>query len=147
MEKIIEVARYFYSKNVSLTDKQVQKLVYYAYSWFIVQNNDNKDNIQNRLFDQHPEAWIHGPVFRDLFVQMNCNRQIFYENLNDIKLDENLKLFLDVIYNVYGKYNGNQLEELTHEEEPWKEARKGFLPNERCTTNISDKVIYQFYSK
>lgn len=146
MNKIFEVARYFYSKNAELTDKQIQKLVYYAYSWYIVKHNSQSDSIYNRLFEQHPEAWVHGPVFRDLYNEMYHNRKIFYENLNDIKLDNSIKNFLDIIYNVYGKYTGNQLEELTHSELPWNEARLGKEPNERSCTVINDRTIYNYYS-
>lgn len=145
MERILEVAKYFYSKNIQLTDKQIQKLVYYAYSWYIVQYNDDPQNINNRLFEQHPEAWVHGPVFRHLYNQMNNNRIILLENLNNINLPDNLKLFLDIIYNVYGKYTGNQLENLTHSELPWIEARRGYCTDERCAEYLSDKTIYNYY--
>ena len=56
------IAKYFLTKK-SLTPKKIQKLVYYAYSWFIALNNQSENQISNFLFNEEPEAWIHGPVF------------------------------------------------------------------------------------
>ena len=64
MENIFDVAIYIYRKLPFCTDKQIQKITYYAYCWFIVKNNKDGNNITNRLFDQQPQAWIHGPVFQ-----------------------------------------------------------------------------------
>lgn len=142
MEKLFDVARYILRKKPLFTDKQVQKITYYAYSWYLVKNNKD-NNIINRLVEQHPEAWIHGPVFYDLYEEMTYNRNGFLarqENLHD-----NTKDFLDIIINIYGKYTGNQLEDLTHNELPWNEARHG-LPNDvRSREELKDEVIYSYY--
>ena len=63
------IADFFLSKS-ALTQKKIQKLVYYAYSWFIAINNENADNIDNILFDEIPEAWLHGPVFPSLYSKI-----------------------------------------------------------------------------
>ena len=60
------VANYFLTKS-ELTPKKLQKLVYYSYSWFIALNNENENEINSLLFDETPEAWIHGPVFKSLY--------------------------------------------------------------------------------
>ena len=68
MEKItvFDIADFFLSKK-SVTHKKVQKLVYYAYVWFIALYNQDEDNIENVLSKEQPEAWIHGPVFPTLY--------------------------------------------------------------------------------
>lgn len=145
MEKLFDIAKYFFSKNHFLTDKQIQKLVYYAYAWYLVRNNPNKDNITNRLCTQHPEAWVHGPVFYDLYEEMTYNRLGFITR--EINLDVNMQNFLNVIYNVYGKYSGNQLEDMTHNETPWIIARFGYAPNQRSREEMDDAQIYEYFSK
>lgn len=145
MKNIYEIAKYFLSKNHFLTDKQVQKLVYYAYSWYIVNNNVNKNNITNRLCAEHPEAWVHGPVFYNLYEALTYHRQMFWQNEN-VDLDFNTKNFLDVIYNVYGKFTGNQLEDMTHNETPWIVARNGLAPNERSRRQLDDAQIYEYFA-
>lgn len=146
MENSINVARYFLSKDETLTDKQVQKLVYYAYCWYIVKNNTSKDEIKDKIFDEVPEAWIHGPVFPNLYQEMTHNRKKFLENKDYENMSEDLKEFLDTIFEAYGKYSGNELENLTHSEEPWKRARNGIASNEPSNNKLDDKVIYEYYS-
>ena len=135
------IGEYFLEKNLDLTDIQVQKLVYYAYSWYMVKNKGEK------LFDENPEAWIHGPVFKSLYKNMKINRDIM-EGINfDDRLDVETKRFLDIIYNVYGKFSGNELERMTHSESPWINARKGLESNEHSNNIISDEDIMNCYGK
>lgn len=144
MENLLDVARYIARKNPMYTDKQIQKITYYAYCWYIVKNNKDINNINERLVAQHPEAWIHGPVFYDLYEEMTYNRQMFYDYVEN--LEESTKKFLDKIIRVYGKYTGNQLEDMTHNELPWKEARNGLRPDERSREPLNDKTIYMYYN-
>lgn len=46
---------------------------------------------------------------------------------------------------MYGQYNGNQLESITHQETPWINARSAFSLLERCRNEISDKEIFGCY--
>ncbi len=147
MYDIIDIAKYFLSKNNDLTDKQVQKLVYYAYSWYIVANNESSDNIKNKLFQENPQAWIHGPVFNTLYREMKYNIKSFLVNDNYKKsIKESDKELLDLIYKVYGKYSGNGLEALTHSENPWILARNGLNEEEKSNNIIDDKVIFEYYN-
>lgn len=143
METIYDVARYILRKNPTYTDKQIQKLTYYAYCWYIVMYNNDANNINNRLINEHPEAWIHGPVFYELYETMTYNRSEFLDYQENLRDDT--KKFLDVIINLYGKYSGNQLEDMTHNELPWIEARTGKMPNERSRNQIKDGIIYFYY--
>lgn len=146
MNDIVDIARYFIDKKEYFTDKQIQKLVYYAYCWYIVKNNSSKEEIREKLFNESPEAWVHGPVFYSLYNEMTYNRKNFYNNYNFVKLDNEIKNLLDLIYNVYGKYSGNQLEALTHKELPWIVARNGLSANEKSNRKLDDKIIYEYYS-
>lgn len=135
------VGKYFYSKNQNLTDIQIQKLTYYAYAWYQIKHNGNK------LFDEKPQAWIHGPVFRSLYDAMKRND--FYKEELTIDLGD-IKDFLDLIYSVYGKYSGNELEAMTHSEIPWIRARQraglSNLPGSRATEEIQDEDIIEWGS-
>ena len=132
------IGQYFLSKNPDLTDIQIQKLVYYAYSWYMVKNNGKK------LFEENPQAWIHGPVFRTLFDSMKDYKK--FSDTNGIeKLEKDITEFLDVIYSIYGKYSGNELEKLTHSELPWIKARNGLKPYEFSQNTISDADIMKCY--
>lgn len=64
---------------------------------------------------------------------------------NKEKIEKEKAEFLDVIYKVYGKYSGNELEKLTHSEKPWINAREGCSPWERSTQYIKDEDIIDYY--
>lgn len=132
------VGQFFLSKNQDLTDIQIQKLVYYAYSWYMVLHGGKK------IFDEQPEAWIHGPVFRSLFNDMKSKS--FFDLSEVEKMCKSNTDFLNKIYDVYGNYSGNKLEMMTHSELPWKEARKGLAPYEHSQNKIKDSDIIKCYS-
>lgn len=144
MENLLDVAKYISDKTSLSTDKKVQKITYYAYCWYIALNNKSKDEINNRLFEQRPEAWIHGPVFYDLYDEMTYYRTRFFNRVAKIELET--ELFLDKIINIYNKYTGNQLEDMTHNELPWIEARKGIPPYVRSRDIIKDEDIFVYFN-
>lgn len=132
------IGQYFLSKNIELTDIQIQKLVYYAYSWFMVKNNGTK------IFEERPQAWIHGPVFRTLFDSMKDYKK-FLNDKGYEEIENNIKEFLNIIYDIYGKFSGNELEKMTHSEMPWIKARNGLRPYEFSQNVILDEDIIKCY--
>lgn len=144
MENLLDVAKYIYDNSGFPSDKKVQKLMYYAYSWYIVVHNQDVYSIKNKLVRQQPEAWIHGPVFQELFDYMTYHRVDFDER--EVNLKEDTKQFLDTIIALYGRYTGNQLEDMTHNELPWQEARGNLLANERSRNLIRDDTIFSYYN-
>ena len=139
------VADYFLSKS-SMTHKKLQKLVYYAYSWYIVINNDNS-NVQNVLFSDAPEAWIHGPVFPILYDKYKIYvREEIPKTNETIELDLETNELLNEILNVFRKYDGDKLELMTHQETPWKKARENLDSTMPSNNIILSEDIYNYYS-
>lgn len=132
------VAKYFYNKNNEFTEKQIQKLTYYAYVWYLTK-------YKKRLFEESPQAWIHGPVFMSLYKTMQ-NNKLIETSTECLKNNKDMIYVLDVVYKIYGKFSGNKLEQLTHAEDPWKNARKGLEATERSQKLISDEDIIAYYS-
>lgn len=136
------IGKYFQSKNNELSEIQIQKLTYYAYVWYMVINNGKK------LFEERPQAWVHGPVFRTLFNDMKYNRNKFLNMDAELEvLGQDVRNFLDTIYRLYGKYSGNELESLTHSEMPWRSARQGKKDYEYSEELIRDEDIMQYYGQ
>lgn len=140
---VLDIAKYFVESGILLSHKKLQKLVYYAYVWYLVKNNTSRDDLKNKLFDSNIEAWVHGPVCPDLYYAYNKNLISSYDIKN---IDDNTKKILDLIIRIYGKYTGEELEYMTHNEEPWKNARKGCSEDERSNEQLKDIDIYEFYS-
>lgn len=53
---------------------------------------------------------------------------------------------IDQVIEAYGELNGNQLEQISHSEEPWISARGTAKPLDTCSEKIDDHLIYNFYS-
>lgn len=148
MDTAIQIAKYMLSKK-PLTPKQVQKLLYYAYSLYLIKYNEqyNSEHM-NKLFDDKIEAWQHGPVIRSVYdyIKNTAYSNELVECKDDIRLsDRRIENFIDKILLVFGQYSGYELELMTHSEKPWKDAYDD-EDGPRCTNIIDDEDIYEFYS-
>lgn len=141
MESIYEVARYFLNQD-SMSHKKLQKLCYFAQAWYLA--NYGKALVPNRF-----EAWVHGPVCPDLYSKY---RSWGWENIpkDNIKADfeeDDVRPLLNRVYSVYGDFDADTLESITHREEPWRNARKGYPASAYCRNPISIKDMKRYYGE
>ena len=142
----LTVADFFRTKG-EMTHKKLQKLIYYAYAWFITVYNENSDDIINVLTEEQPEAWVHGPVFRTVYDKFKYSSWCIPKLDNpELNLSQEVINFLEQIWDVFGKYDGDQLEFMTHHETPWIEARGNISPMSSSSVRLNDKTIFNFYS-
>lgn len=129
----------------SITHLKLQKLLYYAQAWYMVLTENKSEPI---LFEEKIEAWTHGPVVREVYDKYSEMRYNSIPSPDDnVELDEVTEEILQEVLRVYGKYEAKYLEELTHQEDPWKITR-GDLPLEaRCTKEIDRRIMLDFYKK
>ena len=145
--RALDVALYFIRKglddNRPITNKQLQKLVYYAQAWSLVLNEE-------KLFSERIEAWVHGPAIPSLyekFKQFGAEPIILeFEGSQFIFLKKQ-KEVLDNVWRVYGKFDANYLEILVHSELPWQEARGELQSFESSNNKISPKTMKSYYSE
>ncbi len=139
------VANYFLHKEKQenrrdMTNLKIQKLVYLAYGFYSVIGKE-------KLFSNRIEAWKHGPVIPALYYEASrfgskCIEKEFTEcaiidneniktDLGDFKVEpyipkvENKDIMdvLDYIWDIYSKYTGWTLRNLTHlKGTPWDEV-------------------------
>ncbi len=149
MANVNDVADFFLSKE-PMSQKKLQKLVYYAYAWTLALLNDSEESIKYRLFDSEIQAWVHGPVCPLLYQEY---KRYGWEDIEKIEFyDEDIFQgdildILNQVWDVYGKYTGNQLEGFTHQEDPWIAARGGIPSYASCDTPIDDRVIFKYYNE
>lgn len=142
----LQVAEYFIDRankeKKIITNKKLQKLVYYAQVWSLVINKE-------KLFSEQIEAWVHGPAIPTLY------RKFKHFEFSPIVLDTSEIQFsfskkqerlLDNIWRVYGKYPSSYLEALTHSELPWQEARKDLSSTTSSRNRINLKTATEFYA-
>ena len=136
---VYDVANWFLSKG-EMTHKKMQKLCYYAQAWCYALKG-------YRFMDTDFQAWVHGPVSPALwerFKGFGYNPIRIKGSIKNVIAPEDVGLLEDV-WETYGEETGNSLETLTHREEPWIEARRGYEPDERCTVVILPETMAKYY--
>lgn len=143
---IFSVANFFLNiverdAGSTITPLKLQKILYYAQGYYLAKNN-------KALFKEEFEAWAHGPAnpdIYDMYKEYGANA-IDTPKIEDVpNYDEDLEDFLCAIWDNFGIYDGKYLEELTHQETPWIEARKGYQPGEKCNVIISKESMKKFF--
>ncbi|WP_281636136.1 Panacea domain-containing protein [Flavobacterium marginilacus] len=133
-------------EDMPLSNIKLQKLLYYIQAWSLALKNE-------KSFDGDFQAWVHGPVNRQIYDRFNPTKYLFSEiSLNDIqdkeiatKLNESEISHINKVLEVYAPYSGVELEEMSHKEEPWISARKGYAPNQRCEEIIDEKLLGDYF--
>jgi uncharacterized phage-associated protein len=135
-----DVAAYILEKQGRMTTMKLQKLIYYCQSWFLVWN-------EKPLFYEKVEAWANGPVVRELYEKHKGQFEaIKWRHGDSSKLGKKEKKVIDTVLDFYGKKSSQWLSDLSHSEDPWKDARVGFLPGQRCFNEITHASMAEYYS-
>jgi uncharacterized phage-associated protein len=135
-----DIAAYILKKHGKMTAMKLQKLVYYAQAWSLVWDD-------RPLFRERIEAWVNGPVVPSLYAEHRGQYEVRNWPRGDAsKLDEKARETVDAVLGFYGDKSSQWLSDLTHSEEPWREARVGFAPTERCGNEITHASMAEYYS-
>jgi uncharacterized phage-associated protein len=129
----------FQKRHEEITNLKLQKLIYYAQAWHLA--------LYGRpLFRESIEAWIHGPVVPSVFWDF---RKYGWKPISGpvphCSLSEHAQSHLNEVVRVYGKFNGPMLERMTHQEAPWRDARKGLAPDEPSNRVITHEAMKKYY--
>ena len=140
----------------NITPLKLQKILYYIQAWHIVKHD------KHQLFDELPQAWVNGPVYRSVY---NTYKNRFYrstplfmsrvakdgetiieELISNLNVSDIQKDTINIILKHYSSMDEAKLVLMTHNDLPWNQAREGKGEFERCETNISLESMYSFYS-
>lgn len=146
---------------------KLQKLIFYAYAWWLGTNEDDDDS---QLFDEDVEAWAWGPVVRSIYVEFNGfgrdkitthRATILVKSgdnwrsscfINPDPVSEEVKEFTEGLWNSHKSLIGVQLSNATHGPgEPWTIIRdmygsldnKPRIPNELIRDVFKEKYNSQ----
>ncbi|ACV64603.1 prophage ps3 protein 01 [Desulfofarcimen acetoxidans DSM 771] len=139
------VIKYVNDKGHEVSHLKLQKLIYYVDAWHNVYFNQP-------LIEDQFEAWMHGPVVRNIWNYFRDKSVLYdpikleegYFDISEYISSEQLELINDVL-DEYGDKTAYYLECLTHSEEPWRRARLGYAPSDKCEAVIYKDLIKQFY--
>ena len=144
MIDVNDVADYFIhtANNVGdcITNLKLQKLVYYAEAWHLALFDDP-------LTGARFEAWVHGPVCRDLYARFAANGSSPIPDVDTPLLDAEVKAHLNEVLDAYSRFSAWDLERMTHAEQPWIEARGNIAPDTICSNPIDPDLMKEFYKK
>ncbi len=142
------LADYILQKYGPMSHLKLQKLLYYCESYHLAYFDDN-------LIPEEFEAWVHGPVCREVYDSLKDSSVLYVDlgfagtnnpeaELNNLLSSDQSQLIIDVL-NELSAWTGLELENATHSELPWCEARQGLGPADRCEKIISKNTMKSFY--
>lgn len=144
----VDVASWFLQQvdrdsGESITHLKLQKLVFYADAWSLA--------LKGRELVCEPfQAWAHGPVAPSLWTQLSGNgwRALASDVVtSNAEFDDDALEVLQQVQDAYGPLQAKALETMTHQEDPWLEAR-GPLPLEASSNAcISKDTTARFYQE
>ena len=125
-DKMLRAIAYIFEKMEEVTPLMLQKLLYFIQGIYSALYG-------KPIFEEDCRAWVHGPVYPEVY---DLFRDFKYNPIDDARfalvegkedaLTGDEKRVIDLVVNTFGMYSGKVLEKITHNEIPWKEARKGY---------------------
>lgn len=140
MADVFDVAQYILEQQGEMTAMKLQKLAYYSQAWHIAWRDDV-------LFPNRIEAWADGPVCPDLFAhhrgyfRVSKLRRGAAANLTPDQCDS-----VDRVLVFYGDKSPQWLSDLTHMEDPWKDARGGVPDRAPSSAEITPQALGTYYA-
>jgi uncharacterized phage-associated protein len=139
-----------------LTPMQLQKLVYFAYGWYLAITG-------KRLLDERVEAWRWGPVVPSLYSEFKPYgsgpitepaADFFFDDAGKMSFktqrignspdDITAKQIIAKVWQIYGKYTASQLSAMTHEpNSPWSLTEEKDVKG----TDIDDQLITNYFRR
>ena len=144
-DKMLRVIAYVFKKLEEVTPLMLQKQLYFIQGIYSA--------LYGRpIFGEDCRAWIHGPVYPEVY---DLFRDFKYNPIDDARfallegtegaLTEDEKRVVELVVNTFGIYGGKVLEKITHNEEPWLEARKGYDDSIPSSALLPKERIMQYY--
>ncbi len=145
-DKMLRVIAYVFEKLEEVTPLMLQKLLYFIQGIYSALYGEP-------IFAEDCRAWVHGPVYHEVY---DLFRDFKYNPIDDARfallegtadaLTDNEKRSVDLVVNTFGMYSGKVLELITHNEEPWKEARKGYGDSIPSNEVLPKERIMKYYA-
>ena len=143
--KMLMVISYIFEQLGEVTPLALQKILYFVQGLYF-------SKYEVPLFDDNCQAWVHGPVYAEIYDMFSSFR---YDPIDDPRfellkgkstnLNEKEREVINLVVNTFGIYGGKVLEKITHRENPWIDAREGYLENEPSQEEISKEAINDYF--
>ena len=138
MVTVHDVAAYILQKCGVMTAMKLQKLAYYAQAWSLVWD-------EKPLFPERIEAWANGPVIPALYERHRGKFNLDRWDGDPSALSAVECETMDAVLGFYGDKPSQWLSDLTHSEDPWREARRGLPGGTASTAEITHAAMAEYY--
>ncbi len=140
MVNVSDVAAFILRDRPQMTAMKLEKLVYYAQAWSLVWD-------ERPLFPERIEAWANGPVCPDLYRLHQGRFQVGPGDIlgNPDAIDTDGQETIRAVLGFYGDKSAQWLSDLTHSEDPWRDARRGLSDGERGQVEITHAAMAEYY--
>lgn len=133
------ILKFFQDCGDPITNLKLQKLLYYVQGWHLALYDEP-------AFSDPLEAWVHGPVQPDIYQQYKKFRwNPITDEICAPKISKKLQQHIDEVLEVYGVEPAYALEQMTHQELPWKLARNGLPSDMESTAEIKFTTMKDFF--
>ncbi len=133
-----DVAEAIIERCPGSTSMQLQKLLYYVQAWHLAITDQP-------LFEERCQAWRDGPVVPEVWRERQSYASRLPHGEHVVGLSGTAESIIDLVCGAYSGRSGDELSALTHDEQPWLEAR-GDLPTDAVSKKpISEKSMAEFY--
>lgn len=141
MLTIDTLAKVILNNCKDVSNKKLQKLAYYVYAWHYT-------IYSCEIVSMNFEAWEHGPVCRELYnMYKKYGWKAIPQYFGFVLADEEKIRFIRAVVNVYGGLSADNLEQMSHDEGPWKICRIGFDQHTSSNKVISKELMKSFYGE
>ena len=149
MARAIDVARCLVNLAVcedepdTLTHLRLQKLLYYCQAWSLAKRD-------RPLFPEPIEAWSSGPIVIDIYRRFSDQGMVpiypeSFDPEDESEIDPEESHFVVSVWEAYKGFSASKLRDMTHEEDPWIQAREGYGPAQRCEVEIKPEAIRDYF--
>lgn len=140
--KIDLAIEYLLNQCEDITPLALQKALYYIQGFYYA-------FYKTFIFTEECEAWVHGPVYRDIYYRYHDYR--FDPIQRNDEFDESVfssaeKAILDSVIKNVCCYSGKVLEIFTHSECPWLSARGELSSTKQSNRRIQKDQIGIYFS-
>lgn len=126
-----EIRDYINSKG-TYGEMQEHKILYYIQGWSLALRDEP-------IFADRIEAWTHGPVVPSI--------RHTRATVPAPELPEDIREFVDEVFNLYRGVSGTVLADQTHSEDPWITARAGIAEDEASSEEITHSQLQHYFTR
>lgn len=136
MERIVDVAQYVFDYYKQVTNDTIDEMKLHKLLYFIQRESYAVKG--KKMFDEHFEGWIHGPVSREV-------RSYYDEHIGMVcdtySISEDNAYIVRNVIEEYGHFDSWYLRNLSHEEISWKNSRIGLNEDMKGHRTIKESDI------